>query len=145
MPLAERDHLDIQMLMAQFIYCLDAGDAEGWLNTFAPHGTYIDNTHRAAGHDAIRLIIEQDVKTGAAGPHHQPRLLHLHTPPRIEGDGDRATAYSYWQAVAQAKDGSVVIWRVGEFRDRLVKLDGRWLFEERNIPGLLGKRTLAEL
>jgi uncharacterized protein (TIGR02246 family) len=145
MGLSDRDLLDIQALLARFVYCLDAGDPGGWTDTFAPDGSYVDTAQRLTGHAAIRPFIERLMTSGDAGPNGQPRLIHLHTPARIDGDGEQATAYSYWQAVTQTREGSVVIWRVGEFRDRLVKLNGTWRFEERAIPGLLGKTPLAEL
>jgi uncharacterized protein (TIGR02246 family) len=147
MALTERDLLDIQALLGRFVYALDAGDPETWTNCFAPDGTYLDRTNRITGRDAIRPFITNIMTEGDAGPNPKstPRLVHLATPPLIQGDADRATALSYWQALTEAKNGSVVIWRVGEFRDQLVKIDGEWLFAERNIPGLLGKASLANL
>ena len=147
MALSDQDLLNIQALLARFVYALDAGDPVTWTNCFAPDGTYRDAHQTLTGRQAILPFITAVMKDGDAGPNPKstPRLVHLATPARIEGDGDRATAYSYWQALTQAKDGSVVIWRVGEFRDQLVKRDGKWLFAERHIPSLLGMTRLSDL
>ncbi|MBV8085226.1 MAG: nuclear transport factor 2 family protein [Chloroflexi bacterium] len=147
MALSDHDLLNIQALLARFVHALDAGDPVTWTNCFAPEGIYRDASQTLTGREAILPFITQVMTEGDAGPNPKatPRLVHLATPPRIEGDGDRATAHSYWQALTEAKDGSVVIWRVGEFRDQLIKRDDEWLFQERHIPSLLGKARLSDL
>lgn len=69
--------------------------------------------------------------------HHEGghRSVHVITNPRIDVDGDQATAWSRFVVINTAEDGSPQVWRVGHYRDRLVRENGSWKFLQRIVYG----------
>ena len=62
-----------------------------------------------------------------------PRLRHFLSNIRISVHQDHAESHCFFLIVATLDDGPSSINMVGEYADRLVKTDGRWLFQERTV------------
>jgi hypothetical protein len=60
------------------------------------------------------------------------RARHWNWNLEIDGDGEAATMRCYMLALSVGKPPTVA-GSTGVYRDRLRKLDGRWLFVERHI------------
>lgn len=117
MTLPTDDIVAIQQLVARYNHAIDGGDAEGWGRCFAPEGSFqISGREPTVGREALAEI----VRRRADGSR------HVTTNMLIEGDGDTATMRAYL-TVLRERAVSVT----GSYTDRLVKVDGRWLFEQR--------------
>jgi hypothetical protein len=60
-------------------------------------------------------------------------MKHVITNPRIQVNGDQATATTYWQEVSIEKDGKVNIRSTGYYHDVLKRDQGRWRFKSREV------------
>ncbi|MEE8422019.1 MAG: nuclear transport factor 2 family protein [Dehalococcoidia bacterium] len=117
MTLPTDDIVAIQQLVARYNHAIDGGDAEGWANCFTAEASFqISGREPTVGREALAEI----VRRRADGSR------HVTTNMLIEGDGGTATMRAYL-TVLRERAVSVT----GSYTDRLVKVDGRWLFEQR--------------
>lgn len=122
---------------------LDYGDRAAWQDLFVPDGRY--ELHYRPGmtsypygnpqRDGDRLIYDGHVMlAGFAADHtHIPHRYHKHfvADLRIDIDGDRASASSYFARMDASEDGVRVI-AAGRYLDDLLRCeDGRWRFVRR--------------
>lgn len=118
----------LKMRYARF--CDNGYDPSGIASLFVPDGVWDGGRlfGRPQGTEAIREHFR-----GAPG--RIPWSLHYILAPEIEidPDGSHATGTWYlWQpCIRRSRDGTDhQAWLAGTYRDRYVKVDGRWLFEE---------------
>ena len=88
---------------------------------------------RLEGRDALRTWF---MGRGRGTPEWQANRgnsKHYIVGPKIQIDGDEASAESYMLAVRDGKDGPY-IWAMARYFDRLIRCDdGRWRFQERHL------------
>ena len=120
------DKDEIRELLARYCFALDADRFEEMAALFAPDGVW----ETAFGTGNGRAGIVARARGIAAGP--RPKRVHLTTNIVIEVTGDTAIARSNWALVRNTPDGPA-IGSGGAYSDRLIKLDGRWLFQHRTI------------
>jgi hypothetical protein len=127
-----QDRTDINDLYVDYCHRLDAGDAEGWADLFAPEASFelLDAPGGTAvfsveGRDGlIQMAREEYSNRGdGAGRHWATNIL-------IEGQGPVAHGKCYG-FVLQAVDGKMEILAHGNFVDELVKQDDGWRFKRR--------------
>jgi hypothetical protein len=118
----------LKMRYARF--CDDGYDAGGIASLFVPDGVWDGGPlfGRPEGIDAIRQHF-----SAASG--RIPWSLHYILAPEIEVDPDgnraRGTWYLWQPCIRRSRDGTDrQAWLAGTYRDRYVKRDGRWLFEQ---------------
>lgn len=125
--LSTQDYIDIQQLYARYAQTIDAGDAEGWANTFTPDGVF-NNSSR--GHEALVQFIHdwRDKRDGAHRRHWNSNLVISPTPAGAGGSvylllldtGTRpptpAASYIYDDALVKTAGG----WR---FKTRVLHAD----------------------
>jgi 3-phenylpropionate/cinnamic acid dioxygenase small subunit len=123
---------DITNLVYSYAELLDIGDLEGLAALFE------DAVVRTAGSDhefrgaaAVRSLIEQTVQLYDG----IPRTKHLITNLIIEinGDGNSATARSYYTALQAHPDLSLQPILAGRWHDTFEKNQGHWRFVDRLI------------
>ena len=85
--LSTQDYVEIQQLYARYAQSIDAGDAEGWANTFTADGVF-NNSSR--GHDSLVTFVHdwRDKRRGASLRHWNSNLVV--TP---SADGARGSIY----------------------------------------------------
>ena len=136
--LTVEDRLNIMDLLARYAACIDAHDGVAYAALFAPDGVRrifpnspgkANRTQR--GREAIRADIQKAVDNWVS------EVRHFTGQPIIEGNTNRCTVRSYCTVMVQMPDGPCAIEQVAEYRDICIKIDGRWLFAERAIHGLL--------
>lgn len=131
-PLEDREQ--IRELLAVYCDAVNQRDAELWGSTWAedavwelPHLDMDDIKGReaivASWVEAMKLFPFVNMM-GEAGS--------------IEVDGDRAVMRSYTAEVAVMQDGKEIRPR-GQYDDKCVKRDGRWLFSHRKFTVLHGE------
>lgn len=119
---------EIEKLKARYADAVDGGwtgvkahDADALLALFTPDGEWDSGAFGGGrGHDGIRTFME----TGEAI---MPFAFHHITNPRIEIDGDRATAR--WHAILAVTAEAQAKLHAGIYDDRMVRTPDGWRFE----------------
>ena len=125
MALTTDDQLEIQGLVARYSHAVDGGDGAAFADTFTTTGVL----------DAGALLVEgrEALEQFAIGlPHTYRAPRHIASNLVIEGDGNRATLLAYVQMyglVGEPPRQEVLA--SGTYADRLVRVNGRWVFERR--------------
>jgi uncharacterized protein (TIGR02246 family) len=134
MSMTALDYEEIRQLLARYNFAVDLGDLEGWADCFTPEGVFLCTpeggplTGRHTGRDALVAYAAKHYEIN------QGRARHWNWNLVIAGDGGSATMRCYLGAYAAMTDESPAKLRVtGIYRDKLAKVDGRWLFSERHI------------
>lgn len=118
----------IEQLMIRYCDRIDANDPEGAADCFAEDGVgKYWGVFRGRKEIAGRL--RRILKGFSATSHHLSNI-------KIDLDGDRATAVSYVYAFHRMADTGEPTHYWGRWVDRLVKVDGQWLFAERQVVGV---------
>jgi uncharacterized protein (TIGR02246 family) len=130
MPLADADRREIVELAARYSWGLDVTrDAAAVADTFTQDGVFVgDNGTASRGRAELMRSFE---RTWERWSRRAP-LRHWTTNHIIEGDGDEATHTCYILLIALGEAGARVD-RTGIYRDTLRRVEGRWLFAERQV------------
>jgi len=116
----------INQLFVDYGVFLDSHDFEGYASLFADDGEILlGPLGRAKGPEQIRQMMEKNLGPVGGGS------FHLVTSPRVELDGDKATAKVMWTVIQRDGDGKPFVGMIGHHIDELVRRDGRWLFFRR--------------
>ncbi len=130
-----QDRDAIRELLAVYCFKLDAGLHEEMAALFTDDGTW----DTAFGTGTTRPgIVAQLQKIAALGSGPRPRRAHLTTNIVIEMNGDAATVRSNWTVIENSATGPRIS-SGGEYRDQVVKQDGRWLFRYRKIDRFIAE------
>ena len=129
------DRLAIRELVDAYAHCADRRDAEGQKSLFTEDTHFVvymdgqgtEATYALDGREALTPVFE-DLKQYAA-------TMHFNGQSTVTLEGDRATGESYCIAHHLFTDGGerklMVAWI--RYGDTFVKVDGAWLFAERNL------------
>jgi hypothetical protein len=150
-----QERADIENLAYRYIFALDWRDVETYANTFAPDGVLNYGGGQAVGRDAIRAVVQpiRDREMAAAREAEAAKQAELGddyvAPPSedavgqgsahgqhfvtamvidVAEDGNTAVAQAYWAHMAGAEPRMN---SYGHYVDRLVKIDGEWLYSSR--------------
>jgi len=137
-PLSAQDRLDIMALHASYTQAVDSFDPDAYVANFAADGALESSTGPIVGHDALRQVLMR-MRQGAEAQDGSQGQRHFTGPAALEGDGERCTSRAYFTLMREDAEHRPYIRAVGEYEDRLVKTDGRWLFQSRATRLLLGK------
>lgn len=128
-----QDRAAIQDLIVKYTIALDTLDAEMYASVFAPDAelTFGGNTYR--GRDAIRKIVT-DFQALRAGQSDAPKSYHALTNTYVELVNDQEARHrSYWQTITGPSSGPFTVGGMGRYEDTLVKRNGEWLIQKRQI------------
>ncbi|MFB0613593.1 nuclear transport factor 2 family protein [Aurantiacibacter poecillastricola] len=123
------DELAIRRVIADYAAFLDRRDYEAYSNLFTPDGEWTKPEGGGQrGRANIRAMLE-----GVMGPANSPNAenYHLVSNPRIELDGDRATATSRYIFVMRGPRGEPTPALTGIYHDDFVRRDGQWKIARR--------------
>jgi uncharacterized protein (TIGR02246 family) len=124
-----RDKAAIAELIARYNYAIDHNDFQGWANTFAPDGVFHGIIGRFVVHKERDKFIAA-VKTLTAT---SPNLRHYVTNILTEVNGNEAHSRCFLLMTSTTTEGGSKIAAAGEYEDRVVKMNGQWLFQERLV------------
>ena len=121
------DELAIRRILVDYAAFLDGRDYEGYANLFTPEGEWANEGGSRKGRDQIRAMLE------VMGPAGSPNAenYHLISNPRIDLDGDRATATSRYLFVMRGPEGQPTPALAGVYRDEFVRHEGEWKIARR--------------
>lgn len=125
----------IRTLITSYGRYVDERNWEAFIELFAEdNGTWNGGMGIAEGRDAIYEMMESSMgreNTGATGSGHSN--LHLVSNEFIDVEGETATALSKWVFVMTSEEGDPDVAFVGHYQDDLVKEDGTWRFQYRQV------------
>ena len=124
-----RDKEAVAELIARYNYAIDHNDFRGWADCFAPEGIFDGMIGKYAAHGELERFTA-DVKKLTATT---PNLRHYVTNIQTEVDGDKARSRCFLMMTSTSKEGGTKIVIAGEYEDKLIKRNGRWLFLERKV------------
>jgi len=129
------DRLAIRELMDIYADAVNQRDAELWGSTWAEGSSWklpvIPGMENVAGKENI-------VAAWNAGMAMFPFIFMSISVGDNQVDGDTATARAYTTEVGTTLDGTEIRPR-GQYDDKLIKVDGEWLFIERIFNSLYGE------
>ena len=122
------DELAIQRVLVDYAAFLDGRDYAHYAALFTPDGEWRNAAGSHKGQAAIRAMLES-----VMGPAGAPNRANYHviTNPRIDLDGDRATATSRYLFVMRGPGGAPTPALAGIYRDEFVRQGGAWKIRRR--------------
>jgi uncharacterized protein (TIGR02246 family) len=134
------DRAMIQEVMSRYELTLDSGDADGYGALFAEDGVLANGRSETKGREAIvKSVKDLSARFRAAQqPAGAPprKVIHAYSNVVIDVQGDKATSRSNWIEVWNLK-GTPEVGGGGEYSDVLVKKNGQWFFQRREIIGTI--------
>lgn len=134
--LADRaeDRDEIEALMWHYARALDTADAEAYASLYTEDGQFRAGDSVTRGREALRNMIAA-FAARRNGDDPPPQLYHMTADTWIEFvDDTHAKHHSYWLTMAAAAgDAPARVAAVGVGVDELVKVNGHWLIEVRNV------------
>lgn len=125
---------EIRDLQERYIRHLDRGEFAEYAALFAKDGQMRLGPARADGPEEIERVARASFGPQVDTTSIRPGGLggfHIVSGPRIELDGDRATAEVMWTVIARDENDKPIVTLVGHHADELVREDGRWRFARR--------------
>ncbi len=140
LALAQRaeDREAINELMWRYARALDTFDPDAYAALYTEDGQFGASTTATKGREALWQMIE-DLRSGreaqAAEGNPAPPMYHMNTDVWIEFiDDTHARHHTYWLTVNGAGGGNPAsIVAAGRGVDHLVKVDGQWLIQIRDV------------
>ena len=134
------DREEIEGLLWRYTRALDTLDADAYLAVFTPDGSFSSGSSNSEGHAALRTMIEGVKKSqserAASSGQSSPPMYHMTTDSWIEFiDADHARHHSYWLTVfgAAGAGSTPNVAAAGRGVDELVRVDGKWLIQSRDV------------
>src|SRR5687767_8951321 len=134
-----RDRAEIEALMWRYTRALDTRNADAYAATYTPDGQFVAGGNATKGRAALHKMVA-DLKASydaaVAKGQPQPPMYHMTTNHYIEFvDKDHARIHAYY-LTAFGPAGEKVPLRVaavGRSVDHLVRVNGQWLIELRDV------------
>ena len=134
-PTEPADRLAIRELVDAYAHCADRRDAEGQKSLFTRDTRFVVYMDGAGSEPTQALDGREALTPVFDALNNYQATMHFNGQSTIALDGDRATGESYCIAHHLFTDDRerklMVAWL--RYRDTFVKLDGAWLFAERNL------------
>jgi hypothetical protein len=128
--LSAEDRVGIIDLIARYARSLDSGDLDAYVNNFAPDGVLFE---KHAGHAQIREYVGTVIARRNADPHRKSHFVGI---PTIDGSASEATVHSYLLWIETGAAAPIAA--AAEYRDTVIKLNGRWVLNNRTLTRLAG-------
>jgi uncharacterized protein (TIGR02246 family) len=131
------DRIAVEDVMARYVWAVDSLDPEGYVAVFTEDAVIDSNGSISKGHEEIRKIVtsliqRRDDNRAKGLP--TSNLYHVISSVRITfPKPGEAVHQSYWQTVRRDKDGKMIAAAMGRSEDRLVKRNGTWLIQWRQL------------
>jgi uncharacterized protein (TIGR02246 family) len=131
------DTVAIQQLIVKYAHVYDSLDVEGYVSIFTDDAKFTFTGNELNGRAAIREFISGAKQRREAAPasEQETKSFHSISNTRIQFDSDTMAHHrSYWQVVSCTTGTPCAITNMGYYDDVVVKQDGEWLIQSRNIP-----------
>jgi hypothetical protein len=134
-----QDRVLINELMWKYVRALDSMNESAYVEVFTPDGEFSTGKTSTKGREALRKMVADLKKTRAereAKGEKQAAMHHVIANSYIEFvDKDHARFHSYWMTAFAGSPGGATprIAAVGRGVDDLVRVNGKWLIQTRNV------------
>lgn len=131
------DTVAIQQLIVKYAHVYDSLDVEGYVSVFTEDAKFTFTGNELNGREAIRAFITGAKQRRESAPAADPvtKGYHSISNTRIEFDSDtQARHRSYWQVLSCTTGSPCSVSNMGYYDDVVVKQNGEWLIQSRNIP-----------
>jgi len=129
------DRAAIQNLVVKYTIALDTLDADMYASVFAEDAEFTFGGNTYKGRDQIRKIVtDLKARRAAAQTADAPKSYHALSNTYIELVNDHEAHHrSYWQTITGPSSGPFTVGGMGRYEDTLVKRNGTWLIQKRQI------------
>jgi uncharacterized protein (TIGR02246 family) len=132
-----QDRAAIQNLVVKYAHAYDALDADGYVSVFAEDAQFSFGGMTLHGRAEIRNVItsaKESLANSASGEP-APKSYHSISNTLIEFVSETEARHrSYWQVVVGPSGGPFNVTNMGVYEDVIMKRNGEWLIQNRNIP-----------
>ena len=129
------DTVAIQQLIVKYAHVYDSLDVEGYVSVFTEDAKFTFTGNELNGRDEIREFITGAKQRRESAPPTDSKSYHSISNTRIQFDSDDVARHrSYWQVLSCATGTPCVVSSMGYYDDVVVKQNGEWLIQSRNIP-----------
>jgi SnoaL-like domain len=134
-----RDRTEIEALMWRYTRALDTANAEAYAAAYTPDGQFSAGTNVTKGRAALtKMVADIKERQTAAAAKGQPSapMYHMTMNHQLSFvDKDHARIEAYWQTVfgAQGQNTPVRVAAAGRSIDQLVRVNGQWLIQSRDV------------
>ena len=134
-----RDRAEIEDLMWRYARALDTGNGDAYAAVYTPDGQFGTGANATKGTEALKRLAGGQPRTpapGAATAPARPPMYHMHANHMItftDKDHARFDAYYLTARAGGGQDQPLQVLAVGRSVDDLVRLNGRWLIQTRNV------------
>jgi hypothetical protein len=134
-----RDRAEIEDLMWRYARALDTGNGDAYAAVYTPDGQFGTGANATKGTEALKRLAGGQPRTpaaGAAAAPARPPMYHMHANHAItfiDKDHARMDAYYITARAAGGQDQPLQVLAVGRSIDELVRLNGKWLIQVRNV------------
>lgn len=129
------DTVAIQQLIVKYAHVYDSMDVEGYVSVFTEDAKFTFTGNELNGRGEIREFITGAKQRRDAAPATDPKGYHSISNTRITFDSDTMAHHrSYWQVISCTTGTPCAISNMGYYDDVVVKQNGEWLIQSRNIP-----------
>ena len=125
----DQDKTAIAELIARYNFAIDHDDYQGWADCFAPDGVFDGVIGKFDAHRELDRFTAEVQRLAADNP----KLRHYVTNILTEVDGETARSKCFLLLTSTTKEGGSRVAMAGEYEDRLVRHEGRWLFSYRKV------------
>jgi hypothetical protein len=134
-----KDRAEIEALMWRYVRALDTYDEDAYASVFAENGQFGTGPNATKGRAALTQMVvglerARDERVAAGQP--ATPMYHVIANSFIEFPApDRARLHSYWMTVfgAAGQETPPRVAAAGRGIDELVRVNGEWLIESRNV------------
>ena len=128
------DRAAIQNLVVKYTIALDTLDADLYASVFAEDAEFTFGGNTYKGRAEIRKIVTGLQERNAKQPADAPKMYHALSNTYIEFVNDHEARHrSYWQTIRGPSSGPFTVGAMGRYEDTLVKRNGEWLIQKRQI------------
>lgn len=134
-----RDRVEIEALMWKYTRALDTANAEAYASVYTEDGQFGAGANATKGRAALTKMVADIAdrnKAAAAKGETRPPMYHMTMNEHLTfTDKDHARIEAYWQTVfgAVGQTTPVRVAAAGRSIDDLVRVNGKWLIQSRNV------------
>ena len=133
-----RDRAEIEALMWNYTRALDTLNADAYAASYTPDGEFVAGANATKGHAALKKMIvdTNERQSASAKGEARPAMYHMTLNPKLTFvDKDRARIDAYYLTVfgAAGQNVPVRVAAAGRSVDQLVRVNGKWLIQNRNV------------
>jgi uncharacterized protein (TIGR02246 family) len=129
------DTVAIQQLIVKYAHVYDSLDVEGYVGIFTDDAKFSFTGNELNGRAEIREFITGAKERRDSAPDQATKSYHSISNTRIQFDSDTMAHHrSYWQVISCTAGSPCAISNMGYYDDVVVKQNGEWLIQSRNIP-----------